>query len=201
MSRFRSVQVDPSVVTRLIRGDRDAQEAVYRAFADVVYTLAKRVLANAAWAEEATQDTFVDVIEGAAKLESPPALASWIRAIAVNQCLMRLRSPWHKRRQALAEDDRAASDGADRTLDVEMALARLPPDARMVVWMHCVEGYTHEEIGTAFGRTASFSKSKLARAYRALASTQQHAAEPVRRQQASRYESHESAKTTIVCAS
>ena len=60
-------------------------------------------------------------------------------------------------------------DGMERALDIETALRRLPAEMRMVVWMHCVEGYTHEEIGNAFGRTASFSKSKLARASRALA--------------------------------
>lgn len=213
MSRFRSVQVDEAVVVRLVSGDRDAQEAVYRAFADAVYTLAKRVLNDAALAEEATQDTFVDVIEGVAKLENPSSLATWIRAIAVNQCLMRLRSPWHKRRQCWEEERLASTgaasarvasdgDGVDRALDVELALERLPADARLVVWMHCVEGYTHEEIGTAFGRTASFSKSKLARALRALSSNQPKTRQTAGRQRAPRRGNHESATATIAaCAS
>lgn len=212
MSRFRSVQMDEAVVARLVSGDRDAQEAVYRAFADAVYTLAKRVLNDAALAEEATQDTFVDVIEGVGALESPSALATWIRAIAVNQCLMRLRSPWHKRRQVLEEERLASTgaasagvandgDGVDRALDVELALARLPADARLVVWMHCVEGYTHEEIGAAFGRTASFSKSKLARAYRALSSNQPKTTrQTAGRQRTPRRGNHESAATATIAA-
>ena len=47
--------------------------------------------------------------------------------------------------------------------------AKLPGTARMVVWMHCIEGFTHEEIGRTFGYTASFSKTQLARAYAAMA--------------------------------
>ena len=157
------------MVRRLMRGDRGAQADVYQAYANAVYTMARRILRDDGLAEEATQDTFVDVIGGAAKLERPQALTGWIRAIAVNHCLMRLRSPWHKRRQELADDDCAAPDETDRALDIDHALGRLSGDARLVVWMHCVEGYTHEEIGQAFGRTPSFSKSQLARAYRILA--------------------------------
>ena len=168
MSRFSNVHVDPAVVRRLMRGDRQAQATVYRAYANPVYTMARRILRDEGLAEEATQDTFVDVLTGAASLERPAALSGWIRTIAVNQCLMRLRSPWHQRRQALGEDERATND-AMRAIDIDQALGRLSDDARMVVWLHCIEGYTHDEIGAAFGRTASFSKSQLARAYRALA--------------------------------
>ena len=176
MSRFRSVQVDPGVVRQLMRGNRKAQEVVYRAYANAVYTLARRILNDAGLAEEVMQDTFVDVIRAAHKLQHPESLGAWLRTTAVNHCLMRLRSPWHRRRETLPEDDRVAdgtdaavNDAADRTVDIEQALGRLPANTRLVVWMHCVEGYTHDEIGRAFGRTASFSKSQLARAYRALA--------------------------------
>ena len=31
-----------------------------------------------------------------------------------------------------------------------------------MVWLHDVEGYTHDEIGAMMGMTASFSKSQLA---------------------------------------
>lgn len=188
MSAFAAVEVDPAVAGQLIRGERAAQEAVYRAYADAVYTLARRVLRDAGLAEEATQDTFVNVIEQAHKLKDVDALGGWIRRIAVNQCLMRLRSPWHRRQQPLVGDEPSAAardelartgetvavDGIGLALDVDRALGSLPGTARLVVWMHCVEGYTHREIGKAFGRSASFSKSQLARACQAMAAWQQN---------------------------
>ncbi len=175
MSRFSSVNVHPAVVRRLAAGERDAQETVYRAYASAVYTMAVRILRDEGLAEEATQDTFLDVMRGAAKLERAQALGPWIRTIAANQCLMRLRSPWHQRREALVGDERSAPAETDRALDVDRSLARLPGQARMVVWMYCVEGYTHEEIGRAFGRSKSFSKSCLARAWRHLAAQRDQA--------------------------
>ena len=170
MTGFSSGQVDPGVVRRLQAGDRKAQEIVYRTFSSAVFTLARRVLRDEGIAEEVTQDTFIDVLGRADTLQDEKAFGGWIRTIAMNHCLMRLRSPWNKRREALLDDSRAtATDATDRAIDIDQALDRLAPTARMVVWMHCVEGYTHDEIGEAFGKTSSFSKSQLARAYDALA--------------------------------
>jgi len=53
-------------------------------------------------------------------------------------------------------------------IDLEAALRRLTPTARAVLWLHDVEGYTHEEIGGMMGKTASFSKSQLSRAHKRL---------------------------------
>jgi RNA polymerase sigma-70 factor (ECF subfamily) len=60
-----------------------------------------------------------------------------------------------------------------------------------VVWLHDVEGFTHQEIAELMGRTESFSKSQLSRAYQRLrpmleaeisAAAGQEPGEPVLRQ-------------------
>ena len=40
--------------------------------------------------------------------------------------------------------------------------------SRAVVWLHDVEGFTHKEIAALMGKTESFSKSQLSRAYQKL---------------------------------
>lgn len=167
MTPFSSIVIDPGTVAELRRGLRGAQEAVYRAFERPVFGLCVRILQDDAQAADASQDTFIQVLSGAQKLKQGDALAGWIRSIAVNECLQRLRSPWHKRRQALPESDAldptVACLGAAAS-DAEKAFARLDGDARMVVWLHEVEGYTHGEIASLYAKTTSFSKSQLARA-------------------------------------
>src|SRR5690606_23027959 len=93
----------------------------------------------------------------------------WVRRIAVNKCLMHLRSCWVARQAPLDVEPPApaASDAASALL-LERALTALPATARVVVLLHDVEGYTHQEIGRLMGRTASFSKSQLARAHERL---------------------------------
>ena len=49
-------------------------------------------------------------------------------------------------------------------MELESALRTLSVTARAVVWLYCVEGYTHQEIGKLMGRSTSFSKTQLARA-------------------------------------
>jgi RNA polymerase sigma-70 factor (ECF subfamily) len=53
-------------------------------------------------------------------------------------------------------------------MDLEAALERLSDTSRAVVWLHDVEGYTHDEIATMMNKTVSFSKSQLARAHARL---------------------------------
>jgi RNA polymerase sigma-70 factor (ECF subfamily) len=91
---------------------------------------------------------------------------------------MFLRSAWTSRSQGLAEgfDDVTAGDNLshgisrnpDDALDLDAALASLPDVARTVVWLHDVEGFTHKEIADFMGKTESFSKSQLSRAYQRL---------------------------------
>ena len=67
----------------------------------------------------------------------------------------------------------AASHGVsshpDDAMDLDAALANLPDVSRAVVWLHDVEGFTHKEIAVLMGRTESFSKSQLSRAYQTTA--------------------------------
>ena len=55
--------------------------------------------------------------------------------------------------------------GVDR-IDLEAAIAALPPGFRQVLVLHDIEGFTHEEIAEALGLVPGTSKSQLARARR-----------------------------------
>ncbi len=138
----------------------------------MVYTLARRMLVSPALAEDVLQETFVEVLRKLHTYRGDAAVGFWVRRIAVNKCLMHLRSPWHSRRveadaiEALCQP--APASRADDQMALERALAELPATSRAVVWLHDVEGYTHKEIGAMMGRTTSFSKSQLARSHERL---------------------------------
>jgi RNA polymerase sigma factor (sigma-70 family) len=185
MSAFPDIDVlAPDLLDRARAGDDGALEQIYRAFERPVRTLARRLLAHRAAAEDVAQDVFVDVITRLHQYEGRGSFAGWVRSIAVSRCLMHLRSPWQRSRRWLGRrlgEDEEANDGDEAwpaepgaahengaAIDLERALARLGDTARTVVWLHDVEGYTHAEIGALFGATASFSKSQLARAHERL---------------------------------
>ena len=178
MSKFADIQIDPAIVKQAARGDARAHGIIYRAFATPVYSVCLRFTKVPAHAEDLVQETFIEVMRSISKFRGEAALGSWIRRIAVSKALMFLRSAWTARSQALADDWQevtpgdAASHGISRhpdaAIDLDAALANLPSVARAVVWLHDVEGFTHKEIAGLMGRTESFSKSQLSRAYQRL---------------------------------
>jgi RNA polymerase sigma-70 factor (ECF subfamily) len=131
-----------------------------------------------AQAEDLVQETFIEIMRSIANFRGEAALGSWVRRIAVSKALMHLRSAWTARGQSLADDwddvtpgdvaRHGVSSNPDAALDLDAALASLPAVGRTVVWLHDVEGFTHKEIAALMGRTESFSKSQLSRAYQRL---------------------------------
>ena len=165
-----SLPVPPDIVDRAKSGDRAAHAELYNLLARPVFTLARRMLASKALAEDVLQETFVEVLLNVARFRGEAEIGTWVKRIAINKCLMHVRSGWVSRRGPTG--DEPASEERSAALDEQMALERaldaVPDVARAVVWLHDVEGYTHAEIGRLMGRTTSFSKSQLKRAHERL---------------------------------
>ncbi|MFK8015941.1 MAG: RNA polymerase sigma factor [Gammaproteobacteria bacterium] len=148
-------------------GDQSARSQLYTRHAPAVFTLALRMLCHRASAEEVLQDTFIKAFTRLDTFRQDAKFNTWLRRIAVNECLQLLRSPWRQR--AMVLDEVASPDlHKDHQIDLARALGTLDPISRAVVWMHDVEGYTHGEIARVMGRSVSFSKSRLARGHVAL---------------------------------
>jgi RNA polymerase sigma-70 factor (ECF subfamily) len=178
MSKFVDIEIDPGVVKRAARGDARAHEIIYRAFCSPVYSICLRFTRVPVHAEDLLQETFLEVMRSIAGFRGEAPLGAWIRRIAVTKALMFLRSAWLSRSQSLDADwddvtpgrpgNPGAPDTPDQAIDLDQALASLPPVSRAVVWLHDVEGFTHKEIAGFMGKTESFSKSQLSRAYQRL---------------------------------
>jgi RNA polymerase sigma factor (sigma-70 family) len=180
MSAFVGIEVTAEVLSAACAGDARAQETIYRSYQRPVYSLIRRLISRPAIADELFQETFIEVLRSLRSYSGEGAFGGWVRAIAVNKCLMYLRSPWHRsfayldaeENESIADTLIDAASGPDvqvqASADVGNAMASLPPLTRTVVWLHDVEGYTHGEIARLMGRTVSFSKSQLARAHQRL---------------------------------
>jgi len=168
-------------------GDRRAYERVYRGQVSRVFSLCVRMTGDRVLAEELTQDVFVRAWERLASFRGESAFGTWLHRLAVNVVLNARKSAGRDRSRFLeldaepgAREGRESAGGrslgagsgdraAARTtpwiaIDLEAAIAGLPPGARRVFVLHDVEGYRHEEIGTMLGITAGGSKAQLHRA-------------------------------------
>ena len=160
-------EVDELTVARARRGDAAAIELLYATFARPVYSLGCRLSGGADAGEDILQETFLELLRSLPAYRGEGAFGCWLRRIAVSKVLMRRRRARVRsveEAQEVADAPGAWSPATDRRFqlrfDLERALARLPEAARVVVWLHDVEGMTHAEIADAFGKTESFSKSQ-----------------------------------------
>ncbi len=169
-----AIDVPDTLLARARRGEAAAFEQLYRWFERPVFTLALRLTGQREEAQDILQDTMLKLIDRLSEFRGDAPFWGWLRQIAVNEALMRLR----RRGRGPAEDvveeaDLPASElmlpprAADAAV-LGQAMARLPDATRSVLWLYHGEGYTHEEIAAAMGKTASFSKSQLARGTRRL---------------------------------
>jgi RNA polymerase sigma-70 factor (ECF subfamily) len=169
------VVLDDIAIERAKHGDLAALERVYRAYEGLVYSLARRICRTEEDAEDVLQETFLEVCRSIRRFrgEGPGSLTAWIKRVAASKALMRIRRQKYRDADELPEDGGLAAQrppDVGLQLDLEAALGRLSETSRAVVWLHDVEGYTHEDIAEMMSKTVSFSKSQLARAHTRLRS-------------------------------
>jgi RNA polymerase sigma-70 factor (ECF subfamily) len=169
-----AIDVPATLLARARRGEAAAFEQLYLSFERPVFTLALRLTGRREEAQDVLQDTMMKLFDRIAEFRGDSPFWGWLRQIAVNEALMLLR----RRGRLLTEgefDEAALSDAEQllppRAADAAIlgrALAGLPGATRSVLWLYHAEGYTHEEIAAAMGKSLSFSKSQLARGTRRL---------------------------------
>jgi RNA polymerase sigma-70 factor (ECF subfamily) len=159
----------PLVEAILARRDERAFAALYDRHAGVMYGLALRLTGgDAPEAQVILQDAWVSAVERLATFEWRAELRTWLCAFVVNGVRALAREAGRDQGPSIEdlplgrEDERLS--GAIARVDLERAVAGLPPGYRHVFVLHDVEGYTHDEIATHLGITPGTSKSQLSRA-------------------------------------
>jgi RNA polymerase sigma-70 factor (ECF subfamily) len=167
VTQLESVPADD--VALAASGDRRAFERVYRANVNRVFAICVRMSGDRSRAEELTQDVFVRVWEKLPLFRGESAFSTWVHRLAVNVVLNARKAEGRERSRRDPDGEevlegRGSSPHDGDRMDLEKAIATLPPGARKVFILHDVEGYKHEEIAEMLGVTAGGSKAQLHRA-------------------------------------
>lgn len=167
-------RADPEVPDALLaravtEGDADALGVLYFRHAGGLGRLAERLLGSRSDAEDVVQDLFATLPESLARYREQGQLERWLRRLAVNLALKRLRRGRTRREISLDRGGaglEAPADG-DRAV-VRRAVESLPIEQRTIVILKVVEGYSHEEIGAILGISQGASEVRLSRAMKRL---------------------------------
>jgi RNA polymerase sigma-70 factor (ECF subfamily) len=167
-------QDEVGLVERCRRGDLGAFEELYRLHAGRLYSVALRLVGNAADAEDLLQEIFLAAHRKLDTFRGESALGTWLYRLATNLCLDHLRSRSGRSRQVTdaLDDEAGLMDTSSVTLaeqtvtrmDLERALARLPEGCRAAFVLHDIEGLEHREVAEVLGVAEGTSKSQVHKA-------------------------------------
>jgi len=167
-----------ALVALAARGEVSAFEQLYTKCVGRVYAVCVRMTGDPQRAREYTHDAFVRAWERLSTFRGEASFETWMHRLTVNVVLTATRG--ERRRAArfvptpdepAAETDMALSTPApdvETRIDLERAIAALPPRAREVFVLHDVEGYRHEEIADRLDLEASSVRANLHRARRLI---------------------------------
>jgi RNA polymerase sigma-70 factor (ECF subfamily) len=179
---------DAALAAGVARGDPQACEQMVRRHLPAMLATARRILGDAAAAEDCAQEAFIKAFRAIDGFEQRSALSTWLHRIVVNEALSRLRRTRSAREDSIeallprynengfrvepmwqTEVDPDETIDRDRlTIIVRSKIAELPDGYRIVLTLRDIEGLSTAEVAAAMGLTEMNVKTRLHRARAAL---------------------------------
>ncbi len=160
-------------------GNAEAFERIYQLHCRRVYSLCLRMMGNTAEAEDLAQEAFLQLFRKIHTFRGESAFSTWLHRLTVNVVLMRLRRKTAVEAsleqmtepdeetggppREIGAEDLGLAGSVDR-VNLERAVAQLPPGYKQVFALHDIQGYEHNEIAELMGCSIGNSKSQLHKA-------------------------------------
>ncbi len=185
-SKAWSDPAERGLLDRFRRGEESAFEELFAKYREAVYAVAWKVLGDREEALDVVQETFLRAYRGAADFRARSGFYAWLRRIALNLAIDRVRarrgenSPLEEETLAaerhapgaarLAEEDPAErAAGSELAEALERELAALGPEHRATLVLHAAEGLSYKEIAEEMNCPIGTVMSRLHYARRLLA--------------------------------
>ncbi len=170
-----SDEVNPMLLERCQSNEHEAYAELFSLYNRKIFNTAYRILGEEASAEDALQETLINVYRGISKFRGDSKISTWISKITINVCLGMLRKG--KNRQHVSLEDESArnlqseptpfSDPLAHTSREEMksliqeTLCRMTDKQEEVVRLHDIEGHTIQEVAKIIRCPVGTVKSRL----------------------------------------
>jgi RNA polymerase sigma factor (sigma-70 family) len=160
---------DEALVEAVARSDEAALGELYDRFGKVAYGLAYKILQDAALAEDAVQEAFLQIWRGAGAYRPQRAKAStWLLTFVHRRAVDLVRR--EERRRTVTLDplpDASSSDAEEEVLArsrseiVQDALRQLPPEQREPIELAYYGGLTQSELAQRLDQPLGTIKSRM----------------------------------------
>lgn len=173
---------DEELLNRIATHDQSAFEAIYLRHADLVYSIALRVVADPGIAQDVAQEVFLRVWRHPSLFDvTRGRFVSWLMSVARNRAVDEVRSRGRRRLREVtstpgaedpadpqAVDPQTAAQMADERDEVRKALALLPDEQRVAIELAYFGGMTQQEIASVLATPLGTVKTRVRLAMKKL---------------------------------
>ena len=179
---------DVQLIRRILSGDDEAFGVLIQKYRKGVHALAWRKIGDFHYAEEITQDVFLQVYKKLATLKNPNQFAGWLYVIVDRLCInwLQRHKPVEQSLEATntreieefsytcyVSEQRETEALGHQYVVVKKLLDKLPESERTVVTLYYLSEMTTKEIGKFLGVSVNTIKSRLRRARKRLLDDQE----------------------------
>lgn len=161
---------DAALIAAAIGGAEPAFRELFRRHTPHLLQFVTRVLGNSRTdAEDVVQDTWLRAYPALVTFRNESSFSTWLCSVGLRTAIDSMRRGRRHDAESLFDDSAfSVPPSNEDRVDIEAAIARLAPGYRMVLVLHDVEGFTHEEIGSQLGIAPGTSKAQLFKARRVM---------------------------------
>jgi RNA polymerase sigma-70 factor (ECF subfamily) len=163
------------LLQRCRSNDPEAYHQFFSLYNRRIYNTAYRILGEESSAEDALQETLLNVYRGLSSFRGESKLSTWVSRITVNVCLGMLRKGRNRHFVELEEENAKEiaaepspyldplehASTAELRAVIDEAFSRMTEKQRIVVRLHDLEGHTIQEVARLIRCPAGTVKSRL----------------------------------------
>lgn len=175
---MKSLDINIDFLAKAQKGDRKAQNALYKYCFSKLMPICYRYTHNEELAREELNQSFVKIIHGLKKYNSESPFDAWIKRITINSIIDNHRkNKKHKYHDDINEVTTEYKMQHENPIEDKFSyegilnlLLKVPETSRKVFKLYVIEGYNHKEIGEMLDMSDGTSKWHLNNARKILKS-------------------------------
>ena len=170
-------EIDDQTVQRAAQGNKQAFRLIVLHYAEAVNRLAYRYTADASYAEDIAQETFIKAFQAISRYQPQAKFSTWLLRITTNSAIDYLRKTNRQLAVSLDQDYHqnevnTPTMGNDERLDLNqrlnVALANLSDVERLAITMKHHQGYSIDETAQVLNLKSNACKQTIFRAVQKL---------------------------------
>ena len=140
------------------------EEAIVRTYADMVYKIAYRYVANPTDADDVFSETFLTYFKKERSFHDEEHRKAWLIRVTINcaKDLLKSKAPWEELNEVIAGEE-APSLCPEEHLDLHAAIQQLRLEYREAICLYYLEGLSVQDIAAVLDRSENTVKTHLAR--------------------------------------